>query len=311
MEPSKENSEVFEIWITTRSGKIVSWTITGLLSIAALTGCNFFQTASKPVLVVSKSDVSSIIPTPNSLVGITSPTSQGDIVVLAGSTKSRGLYNIHLSDGSQSNSQSVSNNADALTETNNGVLLMGQGTHDSGAVSIVNSTSLSVSYTIPVGGPVISMTVGPSPNVLYVLTSNQKTSEVSLVNVKEKKVISSIPMSLGTLSIATDGQTLYGLQANGDVQGISLQSKKPVFQFSAVKNPVAFVLSPDDQTLYILKRVATGENISVFNLATESQIKVIAAPRGANTIQINPDGTLLYVGVSTSKSSNVQALKTD
>lgn len=299
-------------WLQGKPTKIISWTAAGVLTITALTGCNLLQTAAAPAPapVVPKSDVSGIISTPNPLFDITSPNAQGDMVVLAGTAMSRGIYNIHLSDGSQSNSQSVSNAADALTETNSGVLLMGQGTTTSGAVSIVNAATLGVSSTIAVGGPVISMTVGPSPNIVYVLTGNHKASAVYVLNVKEKKVTGSIPMSLGTLEIAIDGQTLYGLQANGDVQGISLQTKKPEFQFPAVKNPVAFVLSPDGQTLYVLKRTSTGENVSVIDLATESQIKAIAAPRGANSMEINADGTLLYVGVSTGKSSNVQALKT-
>lgn len=292
--------------------RLLSIVAVSVVSVLALTGCNALSSPANPQptpVPKQQSNVKSIISSPNPLDAITSPNAQGDIVVLAGTAASRGLYTMSLSDGSISVSQSVSNHATTVAETNDGTLAIAQSTSASGAVQLVNSSTLKVTQTIPVGGPVRSLVAGASPNLFYALNGGGKSEGVAVIDARQGVVTQNIPVSLGTIAIATDGQTLYGLQVNGDIEAISLSSKKVQYQFHAVKNPIAFTLSPDGQSFYVLKRAGNTENVSVINMATESQTKVLAAPRGANSLGVNASGTLLYVGVSTGKSSNVQALK--
>lgn len=284
-----------------------------LLSISLLAGCGNSKPNSSVNATSNKtalqSGVQQILPTPAGLKSITSPDQNGNMYLLAGNSASKGLYQMELSDGKITNSVSVSNNAVDVAETPSGILAMGQATATTGAVEVFDPSTLKLQRTIPIGAPVLGITTDQRDgNLVYVLNGNSHSESVSVVNVGTGQVTSNIPVSLGTVGIATDGSTLYGLENNGDIEGFTVSNAKPAFQFKAVDSPIALTLSPDGQTLYILRAIDNGTNVSVFNLQTESQTRAVGAPKDATFLAINADGTLLYVGVRTSTSSNVQAL---
>ncbi|MDP9729555.1 YncE family protein [Alicyclobacillus tolerans] len=286
-------------------------------SLLILTGCNTpnssnqSSTSNSSITNNVEQKPQQIIPTPKNLQSITSPSSNGYMYLIAGTPSSKGLYKLQLSDGSQNNSISISNHAIGLARNSTGQLAYGEATSSTGAVDIVNTSTLKKIATIPVGAPVKDITVNPNGQTsFYVLNGNSHSESVSIISTHQKAITKNIPVSLGTIAIATDGSTLYCLESNGDIEGISIQTMKPQFQFKAVNNPISLVLSPGGNHLYILKKAGSNRNVSVINVQTESQTKALPAPKGANSIAINPDGSLIYVGADDNGISNVQSFST-
>lgn len=285
---------------------------TSILSSFLLVGCSTTPATKTPSNSVASVAIepAQIIPSPQNLMAITSPQTNGDIFEIAGNSVSKGLYEQSLSTGTVTDSASISNHAVGISEDTSGMLAVGESTSSTGVVDIINTSSLKLLHKFPVGAPVISIATKQNGESFYVLNGTKKSESVTVIDPKSKMVPKAIAVSLGTLNIAVSQHTLYCLESNGAVEGISLKTAKPQFQFKAVQNPLSMVLGPSGGHLYILKEAGVNRNVSVINLQTESQTRVLPAPKGAVAISINPDGSLIYVGSSVGKSSNIQAFKT-
>ncbi|MCI0183419.1 YncE family protein [Sulfoacidibacillus ferrooxidans] len=287
--------------------------VMALLAVFSITGCGVESstTAVVPLSKVAAQDkVNTIIPAPAGIVGMTNPDSNDFMYLAAGTARSKGLFSLNLITHEISSSSSISNAVDSATLLSSGIIVLGQATKHSGAISLYNAQTLKMMKTIPVGDPVIEVCTDPSEaGDVYVLNGTKKSETVSVVNTNNNKIMESIPVSLGTIDIASNAGTLYTLQPNGQIMGISERSKTPQFQFTVAPGARSFVVSPDGQTLYLLKEANDTYYISEVDLATESQIAALGAPMNAGFISLSSDSKTLYVGVESPSVGNVQTLQ--
>jgi DNA-binding beta-propeller fold protein YncE len=251
---------------------------------------------------------SKIIPTPTGLFSMTVPDTSNYIYMLAGNTKTTGLYKLNLKTGKipMSSSVSILDRQAILSSTGN-VYLLQQSSVNSGSIILMNKTTLKPEKTIEVSYPVINIVPDTAnPNLIYVLTGNKSAEMVMTIDLTSGKVVNKLPVSLDTMSIWINSKTVYTLLTNGNLQAFSLTSNKPTFDFGSFKTPIALTMSPNGQRAYVLKKENGNYSISVINMATEAQIGVIGAPLGAGVMTISPDGKTLYVGVCDPKFGNIQ-----
>ena len=101
-------------------------------------------------------------------------------------------------------------------------------------------------------------------------------------------------MPTDAVSVVPDIQqtTLYALERNGLVDQIDIAGGKVVAKFKATsKDDIgqSIALSPDGNTLYVLKNTGVVSNIADVDTATEAVRKVLPAPsqlcRGARLLR--------------------------
>lgn len=122
--------------------------------------------------------------------------------------------------------------------------------------------------------------------------------QVAVFDTKTQKVTAtiSVPTEPTGLALTGDGTSLYvtcGGQ-NGSVCVIDTRTAKMLRNVPAGYSPIAPVLSPDGDFLFVCNRF--DDNISVISTTENRQIKKIPALREPAAADITPDGQWLYVG---------------
>jgi hypothetical protein len=287
--------------------------VIGALTAATLTACSGHgggqqaQTAQQgppPAAIKAQQ----IIATPKDLLAAAPPQSNGALWALAGNATSKSLFEINLPNGTGFGSIPVSNAAQSVTESLADVVGVALGTGRTGALELLDGSTGQVTRTIPLGAPARAVVAGSDGVTFYVLNGTPKSSSVTIVNSRNDAVQGTVPVPLDTISIAPDtaGESLYALQPNGLVTQIALAGGKIMSSFPVGSAARSLALSPDGNTLYVLKDSGPDVNVAAMNLATESVQRVLPAPANSLQVLVSPDGAELYQVVGTPTYGNIQ-----
>jgi len=278
----------------------------------AMAGCSAGGTsATSPG---SATDVSAgirpehIVEAPKSILASAVPQPNGTMWVLAGSTKSRGLFELDPTSGKVAGSISVSSAARSVAQAATGVIGLAFGTDRAGALELRDGQTAKVIRTVPLSAPAREVVVGSDGTTFYVLTGWGSSSSVTVVDSQDGRVQGTVPVPLEAVSVASDVQqtTLYVLEGDGRVSQISIADGKVVATFFAGDSGRSLALSPDGTALYVLKDTDAGANVAVVDVATESVRRVLPAPASCLEVLVSASGTQLYEVVGTATYGNIQ-----
>lgn len=140
--------------------------------------------------------------------------------------------------------------------------------------------------------------------------TNQGSHDVSVLNLQDGKVVSTIPVGKAPVGIAVSAKLQRAFISNVDSQSISVidtSQKQVVAEWQIPGSPVAIALSPDDQTLYVadwyLDRVLA---INTDDPTKQQMVEIGKAPAG---LVVSRDGKTLYV--SNRDSNDIGVIDTE
>jgi DNA-binding beta-propeller fold protein YncE len=227
---------------------------------------------------------------------------------LAGSTRSRGLFEFNLASGRAVGSISVSSAAQSVTESLTGMLGVALGSGGTGALELLDGSTATVVRIVPLGAPARDVVVGSDGATFYVLNGTTVSSSVTIVDSQDGRVQGTVPVPLNTVSIVPDAQetAIYALQPNGRVSQIATAGGRIITSFPIGAQGHSLALSPDGSTLYSLKGSTDATNVAVVDLATESVSKVLPAPSNCLQVLVSANGNQLYQVAGTAGYGNIQ-----
>lgn len=249
-----------------------------------------------------------IMRAPRDLLSAAEPQGNGTMWMLAGTAKSRGLFQLDPSNGQVLGSISVSAGAQSVAQTSTGLLGLGLGTQRSGALELLDSHTGKVKKTISLPAPAREVVVGSDGSTLYVLTGWPSAASVIIVDSGSGARQGTVPVPRGTASVVPNVQqsTLYALQGNGLITEIGVAGGRVRSNFKIGSSGTSLAISPDGNTLYALKDAGTASNIAVVDAGTESVRRALPAPAHCVQVLVAPSGDQLYDIVGTQTYGNVQ-----
>jgi DNA-binding beta-propeller fold protein YncE len=277
----------------------------------AMAGCS---TGGTPATSPGSTDVwagirpEQIVEAPKDILASAVPQPNGTMWVLAGSTESRGLFELDPTSGKVFGSVSVSSAARSVAQASTGVIGLAVGTGRAGALELLDGRTAKVIRTVPLSAPAREVVVGSDGSTFYVLTGWGSSSTVTIVDSQDGRVQGTVPVPLEAVSVAPDVQqtTLYVLQRDGRVSQISIADGKVTATFVAGDSGQSLALSPDGTALYVLKDTDAGANVAVVDVATESVRRVLPAPGNCLEVLVSASGSQLYEVVGTAGYGNIQ-----
>lgn len=249
-----------------------------------------------------------IVAAPKSVLSAAAPQPNGTTWMLAGDAASRGLFEVDLVSGHVVGSISVSNAAQAVTESLTGLIGLALGTGKTGALELLDGNTAKVIRTVPLPAPARDVVIGSDGATFYVLTSRGADASVTVVDSRGGRVSGTIPVPRGAVSIATNVQQtmLYVLQQDGRVSEIAIAGGTVMARFVVGDSGRSLVLSPDGSTLYALKDTAATADVAVVDVATESVRRALPAPQHCLEVLTSASGSQLYEVVGTPGYGNIQ-----
>ena len=255
-----------------------------------------------------------ILRAPGSLVSATPPQANGVMWMLAGKS-SMGLFEMDSSTGRLTGSVSVSDAARSVAETTTGIIGVALGTSRTGALELFSSTGKPL-RTVPLPAPARQVVVGSDGTTFYVLSGTATTSSVTIVGSRGGRILGSVPMPSDAVAVVPDvPQTdMYALERNGLVDEIDVTGGKVVAKFKAGSKGdtgQSITLSPDGNTLYVLKNAGAVSNIAEVDTRTEAVRKFLPAPSHCVEVLVSSGGGQLYEPVGTAKYGNIQVFSAE
>jgi DNA-binding beta-propeller fold protein YncE len=281
--------------------------VSGALTVCALAACS--SGVPLPASPTQSTGPERILAAPKNLRSAAEPQPNGTIWALAGDTATRALFEFNLTSGQRPiGATPVSNAAQSIAESLNGVIGIALGTHRSGALELLNGSTGTVTRTIPIGAPARQVVVGSDGNTFYVLNGTSASASVTIVDSQNGHIIGTVPVPLDTVSVVPDLQqaTLYALEPSGMVSQIAVAGGRVMTDFTTGDSARSVALSPDGGTLYVLKGAAATPNVAVVDLATQSVRRVLPAPANCLQILVSANGSELYQMVGAPGYGNIQ-----
>ena len=161
-------------------------------------------------------------------------------------------------------------------------------------VSFIDTTSNTVTSTVPVGISPNSACISPNGINLYV--SNFNGDSVSVVNTTTRSLTATI--SLPTTNpvncvVSPDGKTLYVTHdPQAAVTEISTLTNAVTQTITVNTFPYGIAISPDGKTLY----VTSAGSLDFVDTASGAITQSVTIPNEPWEVSVSPDGTKAYVG---------------
>ena len=256
------------------------------------------------------SHISKVIPVSGGVVSASAPNSGGNMWVLAGSSASKGIFQVSTVSGKTLESVSVSNGATGVAQAPSGLLGIGVDSGNAGSVQFRSGTTGSAVSTVALSGPVVGLASGGNGNDFYALIRVGQAESVAVVDPGQGKVIATVPVSSHALAVvpAPGGSDIYVLSADGFVDDIVVASGQVDGHFPVGHSGYALAITQDGTTLYVLKGQDPARNIAIVDTATESVRKVIPAAAASVAVQLSQSQNSLFDVVGTAHYGNIQAI---
>lgn len=289
------------------------WFIGGVIAIVAVVAivAGSLGSSSPPSKALVAKPLS-VVAGPSGIVGGTSPDSSGRVWVLVNTNKTANVQSIDTSNGSVDGVIPLSNEASQVALGVGGEVAIGLSGAKTGAVEFFSATGFSSLGTVALPGPVSDLVAASDGTEFFALVNVNGASSVDLVSAKSLRVIGTIPMPAHTVSIALtpDASSIYSLQESGNLSVVNTQSGQKTQAFLVGDGARQLVISVDGSTLYVLKGAGSDANVSEIDLATESTVRVLPAPKDCQWIDPSLDGTELYDFVGNASYGNIQIFAT-
>jgi hypothetical protein len=285
--------------------------VSTLALVALLSACGGSPTKASTAKTSNNARPSQIISGPAGLLAGTAPQLSGQIWVLSGTPATKTLHQLTLPAGTLSKALPVSTGADAIEQSTSGLLALGLSSQSTGAVQFFNGSTAAPVGTVAVGAPVTALTAGADGATFYALNGTATSMSVTVIDSLSDKAVSTIPVPLDTVSIAVDPtqQRLFALERSGQMEIVAIAGNQVLSRFFVGNTPLRVVLSGDGITMYVLRSVGGVDNIGLFTVATEHQLRVVAAPANSVDLQVSSDSSSAYAFVGTSQIGNIQVLR--
>lgn len=279
-----------------------------LCSVSALPACSSPASTARSTAAPAGLRPERIVPAPKSVLAAAQPQPNGIMWALAGSRRSRGLFEFDLPGGQVVGSISVSKTAQAVAQSLTGLIGIALATRKTGALELLDGGTAKVIRTVPLAAPARDVVIGSDGITFYVLTSTAAESSVAVVDSANGRVRGTVPVPRDAVSVVADVQqtTLYVLQRDGRVSVISIADGKVTASFVVGGSGRSLALSPDGSTLYALKDTASTPNVAVVDVATESVRRVLPAAQHCLEVVTSSSGRQLYEVVGTADYGNIQ-----
>lgn len=177
---------------------------------------------------------------------------------------------------------------------------------DAGTVSVIDTSSNTVTATIPVGAGPAGIAENPARTRVYV--SNNTDSTVSVIDTSTNTVTATIPgitQAFG-MTVTPSGAQVYVIES-GTVNKVAVidtaTNTVTGTPISVGTSPYHVLISPDGAKAYVTNN---GSNtVSVISTATRTVTATIAVGTTPLGLKTNPAGTRLYVANRVSNSVSV------
>ena len=167
---------------------------------------------------------------------------------------------------------------------------------NSNTVSVIDTTTNTLTATIPVGSGPSGLVASPDGTTVYVSNFNDGT--ISVINTASNTVtgVFNTTGNPGFSAISPDGKTLYVPNGNGGLDVVDTASKSIITTVVGLGDASAFaVITPDGGHVY----VNGVEGVFVIATATNTVVASSIAPNGFTNFQrclaITPDGSQVYL----------------
>ena len=163
-------------------------------------------------------------------------------------------------------------------------------------VSVVDTSSGTVTATIPVGSQPYHAAVTPDGSQVFV--ANQGDGTVSVISTATDAVTATISVPAGVKSVAIDpaGQYAYVIGASLWLNKIDIATDTVVGRTPVGLQPVSLVVSPDGSTVYT---GALPSQVAAVSTATMTVSQFIPGAGGDSyDMVMSPDGSQLYIADS-------------
>lgn len=180
------------------------------------------------------------------------------------------------------------------------------------SVSAIDTTTDTVTATIPVGSDPIGVAVSPDDSTVYV--TNEGSDTVSVISTATNTVTATIPVGVvpDAAAVSPDGSLLYvgnniGPRTGG-IDVISTATDTVTATIATANQPDSIAFTADGAEAYVANFV--GSSVSVINTATSTVTATIASPTAEtpDTVAVTPDGAFAYV--TNYNSNNVSVIST-
>jgi YVTN family beta-propeller protein len=184
----------------------------------------------------------------------------------------------------------------------------------SSSVSVIDTTTKTVTATIPVGTDPISAAVSPDGSTVYV--ANEGSNSVSVISAATNTVTATIAVGVvpDAVAVSPDGSLLYvGCDislspAIGGIDVVNTRTDTITASIETAHQPDSIAFTPDGTEAYVANFV--GSSVSVIDTATSTVTATIASA-GASTpasVAITPNGANAYA--ANFNSNNVSVIST-
>ncbi len=169
---------------------------------------------------------------------------------------------------------------------------------------VINTTTQAFGTAVPVGKDPDGIAVDPTTN--RALTANEKSNDVSIVDLSSVQVIATIPAGGHPTAVAINSETQTALAANekdDTLSVIDLTLKSVIGTIAVGKSPVGVAINPKLNIAAIANRKA--DSVSVVDLSTHSVTGTIAVGKSPSAVAIQPTGN---IGVAANRKDNTVSI---
>jgi len=159
----------------------------------------------------------------------------------------------------------------------------------------------------PLSDPPTGLALSDDDRTLFI-TAGVENGKLYIIDLEKKVIKDVIPVGHSPNSPipGKNGKFIYiNKQFTNDISVIDINSKKEIVRIPVLREPVASVITPDGNFLFVANLLPVGpadqgfiaSAISVISLSTNKLVKNISLPNGSNAVQgitISPDGKHVY-----------------
>jgi len=164
----------------------------------------------------------------------------------------------------------------------------------SNTVSVIDTSSNTISATVPVGNSPYGVVVNPSGTRVYV--ANLDTNFVSVIDATTNTVIATVTVGTGPFGVAVNrsGKKVYAANKYSDnVSVIDTDTNTVITTIPVGKAPHGIALNPAGTRAYVANR--DDNSVSVIDTSTDTVTDTIPVGNTLQGIGTNREGTRVYV----------------
>jgi YVTN family beta-propeller protein len=174
-------------------------------------------------------------------------------------------------------------------------------------VSVIDTSSNTITATIPVGSHPWGVGVNHAGNYVYVTNTNSNT--VSVIDTSTNRVVATVNVGSSPVGVAVnpDGAHAYvanwGNNSGNTVSVIDTSANSVVATVNVGNGPYGIAVNPAGTRVYVSNQ--NSNNVSVIDTSTDSVIATVNVGNGPYGIAVNPAGTAVYVANHDSNTVSV------